>query len=505
MKFVLACLCATMLAICAVNVAEALPAGLSAHDYALLNRITWGANETDAHELKRLGAADWLAHQLHPGAAEGLPSAAQSQIDALTSLSRSLPDLVRDERQQAQARASITDPVQRATADAAYQQAINDIANQARTRAILRDLYAEDQLREQMVWFWMNHFNVFQFKDDVRVMIGDFEERAIRPHALGRFRDLLEATLRHPAMLRYLDNAQNAAGHINENYGRELMELHTLGVNGGYTQADVQTLAHILTGVGVDEAPSPPRLRPELQGELIRDGLFEFNPARHDFDAKTFLGVAIPRGGYDQVRRALDLLARSPATAHFISAQLATYFMGDAPAGTVVERMATTFERSGGDIADVLDTLFRSREFAASLERGVVKDPMHYAISAVRLAYDDRVILNAAPIQSWLTRMGEGLYNHETPDGYALTSNAWLGPGQLDIRFEIASALGSGAAGLFHTAAADEPAFPNLRNALFYTAIEPTLRQPTETGLAQATSQQDWNVIFLCSPDFMMR
>jgi|GEM_PF-62676 len=478
---------------------------LSAHDYALLSRITWGASESDARELKRLGPAAWLDHQLHPGASDRLPRDAQDQINALTLLSEPLPDLVRHERQQAQARNAITDPTQRAAADAAYQQSLNDVVNQARTRAILRDLYASDQLREQMVWFWMNHFNVFQYKDDVRLLIGDFEERAIRPHALGRFRDLLEATLRHPAMLRYLDNAQNAAGHINENYARELMELHTVGVNGGYTQADVQALAHILTGVGIDENPNPPALRPGLQSQLIRDGLFEFNPTRHDFGAQTFLGVTIASGGYDQVRRALDMLARRPATAHFISQQLAMYFMGGAPAGDVVEHMAATFERTDGDIARVLATLFNSREFTASLDRGVVKDPMHYAISAVRLAYNDRVVRNTAPVQNWLTRMGEGLYNHDTPDGYPLSSTAWLGPGQLDIRFEIASALGGGSAGLFHTTAGDEPAFPNLRNSLFYTAIEPTLRQPTQAGLAQATSQQDWNVFFLCSPDFMMR
>src|SRR5471032_1519365 len=124
-----------------------------------------------------------------------------------------------------------------------------------------------------MTWFWANHFNVHMRKSDVRAMLGDYEERAIRPHALGRFRDLLEATLRHPAMLRYLDNAQNAAGHVNENYAREIMELHTLGVGSGYTQQDVQELARCLTGLGIDAKPEDPRLKPELQPQLVRDGL----------------------------------------------------------------------------------------------------------------------------------------------------------------------------------------------------------------------------------------
>ncbi len=132
---------------------------------------------------------------------------------------------------------------------------MNDLVREAQSRSLLRDLYAPDQLREQMTWFWFNHFNVQSSKRDIRAMVGDYEDQAIRPHALGKFRDLLEATLRHPAMLRYLDNDQNAAGRINENYAREIMELHTMGVGSGYTQKDVQELARILTGVGVDLQP----------------------------------------------------------------------------------------------------------------------------------------------------------------------------------------------------------------------------------------------------------
>src|SRR6202012_14307 len=166
-------------------------------------------------------------------------------------------------------------------------------------------------LQEQLTWFWFNHFNVHQYKANLRAMVGDYEETAIRPHALGRFRDLLEATLRHPAMLRYLDNADNAAGHINENYAREIMELHTMGVGSGYTQKDVQELARILTGVGISTKPEPPRLKPEWRKLYIRDGLFEFNPARHDFGDKEFLGHKIKGSGFAEVEQALDLIAAS--------------------------------------------------------------------------------------------------------------------------------------------------------------------------------------------------
>jgi uncharacterized protein (DUF1800 family) len=201
------------------------------------------------------------------------------------------------------------------------------------------------------------------------------------------------------------------------------------------------------------------------------------------------------------------LLARNPATAHHVSLQLATYFLGDAPPDSVVDRMADTFRRSDGDIAQVLSTLFHSREFDASLGQKF-KDPAHYAISAVRLAYDDRVILNTGPIEGWLNRMAEGLYNHETPDGYPMIAAAWDGPGQLAVRFEIARQIGSGSAGLFKTdgpAPLDHPAFPQIQNALYYEGLSQALGGPTKTTLDQANSPQDFNTLFLSAPEFMRR
>jgi uncharacterized protein (DUF1800 family) len=483
------------------------PQTLAPHDLALVNRITWGASPSAMADVERLGAERWLARQLHPSPADRLPPAAQAEIDALPSAHIPLAALVVQMNALSKAAGQITDPDQKKAAQQAYAQAVNDLSRQAAARSLIRDLYSPDQLKEQMTWFWFNRFNVYQAKRDIRAMVGDYEDQAIRPHALGRFRDLLEATLRHPAMLRYLDNDQNAVGHINENYAREIMELHTLGVGAGYSQKDVQELARILTGVGVDLSPNPPNLRPAFRALYVRDGLFEFNPNRHDFGDKVFLGHTIRGSGFGEVEQALDILARDPATAHHISLELATYFLADDPPAPVVARMADMFRRSDGDIAQVLSVLFHSREFDASLGRKF-KDPVHYAVSAVRLAYDDRVILNPGPIQGCLNRLAEGLYNHETPDGYAMIAPAWNGPGQLATRFEIARQIGSGSAGLFKPdvkGAADQPAFPQIQNALYFNGLAQTLGAPTRLALNQAASPQDWNTLFLSSPEFMRR
>ena len=484
--------------------APAAPAG--SQTLALLNRVTWGATPAAETELQAMGPDRWLARQLHPGD-DPLPPAVQAQIDAMPISTQSMAQLVVDLDAQNKAANALTDPDQKKAAQQAHQQAMTAVAKQAATREILRELYSPDQLKEQMTWFWFNHFNVHEYKANIRPMIGDYVDRAIRPHALGRFRDLLEATLKHPAMLRYLDNADNAAGHINENYAREIMELHTLGVGSGYSQKDVQELARILTGVGIDQKPDNPRLRPELQGQLLREGLFEFNPARHDYGDKVFLGHVIKGSGFGEVEQALDILARDPATARHISSQIATYLVSDNPSPALVQRMAARFQHSDGDIAAVLQTLFRSPEFKASLGTRF-KDPVHYVISSVRLAYGDRTILNTGPVQNWVGRLAEGYYNHETPDGYPMTSAAWDSPGQMATRFEIARQIGSGSYGLFkpdQPGAADHPGFPQLQNALYYQSIAQTLSPPTRTALDQAVSAQDWNTLLLSSPEFMRR
>src|SRR5437879_1258720 len=244
----------------------AWPADSPELERAVLNRVSWGANRSSYAEIAQLGTGRWLDAQLRPTPAR-LPSEAQATIDAMTISQRPIADIAAELEQQRRA-------FQNAAADdrkaerQAYQETLARLGREAQTRMLLRALYSPNQLEEQMTWFWMNHFSVFQFKGPLRALVADYEERAVRPQALGRFRDLLGATARHPAMLIYLDNARNSAGRLNENYARELMELHTLGVDGGYTQADVEALARILTGWSLDLA----------SGELAR-----FYPRRHDF------------------------------------------------------------------------------------------------------------------------------------------------------------------------------------------------------------------------------
>jgi uncharacterized protein (DUF1800 family) len=496
-----------MLAVLASGVHAAGAADFAAHDLALVDRLTFGLNLSAAEHMRAVGIEHWLQEQLHPPADATLPQPVKAQIQAMPDVHKFPFDIAVAFEQQARSANQVADPEQKKAAQQVYQQAMNDRAKQAAARSILRALYAPDQLRQRMTWFWFNHFNVHQYKGNIRILVGDYEDRAIRPHALGKFRDLLVATLHHPAMLRYLDNTDNAAGHINENYAREIMELHTMGVGSGYTQADVEALAKILTGVGIDLKPEDPRLKPELQSQLVREGAFEFNPARHDYSDKTFLGHQIKGRGLAEVDEALDILVHHPATATHLSRQIATYFVADNPPDALVQKMAQSFKSADGDIAAVLSTMVHAPEFAASLKPGArFKDPLQYVLSAVRLAYDDKVILNTAPIQGWLNRLGEGLFNHETPDGYALTSASWNGPGQMMVRFEIARQIGSGSSGLFKPDgpnAVDQPAFPLLQNALYFDGLRQALSPTTLAALDKAISPQDWNTLFLSSPEFM--
>ncbi len=464
-------------AMVAASAGPSLASGPTAADYALANRLTWGATPADAQAIAAEGQDRWIARQLHPAPGDHLPPAVQARIDALPISHETAEAAVRRiAGAHLIAVAAATTPDQKKDANQAYQQAMTEVAREAGARSLLRDLYSPDQLREQMTWFWFNHFNVDARKRQTRILVGDFEDHAIRDHALGRFRDLLEATLKSPAMLEYLDNAQNASGKINENYAREIMELHTMGVGSGYTQKDVQELARILTGVGIDPRPQGPRLPPQLQGQLIRDGLFEFNPNRHDYGDKVFLGHHIKGSGFGEVEEALDILSRQPATAHHVSAELATYFVSDTPPEALVQRMAATFQRTDGDIPSVMETMFRSPEFKASLG-SKFKDPMHYVISAVRLAYPNETIENLRPIGNWLNRLGEGLYQHETPDGYAMTAAAWNGPGQMETRFEIAHTLAVGQAGLFKPDIADAApqVGPPILKAAYDRGLEATI------------------------------
>jgi uncharacterized protein (DUF1800 family) len=476
------------------------------HNYPWLNRVTWGANTTTARQLDQLGLAQWLQQQLQPRDAV-LPESARNAVRSLTISQTGLTDLVFKMEQQRKDSDALKDDTDKKAAQQAYQQELNRLAREAATRHLLRALYSPAQVQEQMTWFWLNHFNVHLYKHNLRAMLGDYEDSALRPHALGRFRDLLGAVSYHPAMLRYLDNEQNAAGRINENFARELMELHTLGVDGGYSQKDVQELARVLTGVGVNMNVGNPSIRKEMTRLYVRRGLFEFNPQRHDTGPKTLLGSAVTGEGLGEVDAALDTLARHPATARFVSRKLATFWLSDNPPQALVDRMAATWKATDGQIAKVLETLFTAPEFV-NAPPAKFKDPVRYVVSSVRLAYDDKVILNVGPMLNWINRMGEPLYGRQTPDGYPLVASGWDSAGQLTTRFEIAKAIGSGSAGLFKTDGpqpTEKPAFPQLANALYYQAIQGSLSAATRGALEQATSPQEWNTFLLASPEFMRR
>ncbi|RQP21412.1 DUF1800 domain-containing protein [Piscinibacter terrae] len=478
----------------------------SSDDVALLDRLSFGATPTSAAEMTRMGQQAWVERQLHPSHGAALPPAIQAQVGAMTISQTPLPDLVRNLDAQRKSADAIADDDQKKTAQQQYQQELNRLTREASSRMLLRALYSPNQLQEQMTWFWFNHFNVHQYKSNIRVLVGDYEEK-LRTHSLGRFRDLLQASVFHPAMVRYLDNEQNAAARINENYARELLELHTLGVDGGYTQRDVQELARVLTGLGINFNDDTPKMKPDKQAFYVRRGLVEFNPNRHDFGDKQVLGATIHGRGIAEIEQVLDTLARHPSTARFVSRKLAQYFVSDTPPAALVDRMSRRFLETDGRIAEVMRTMIDSPEFRQSLG-GKFKDPVHYVVSAVRLAYDDKPILNTGPMLNWLNRLGEAPYNRQTPDGYPLDEMAWAGPGQMNTRFEVARAIGGGSAGLFKTEGAmptERPAFPQLANPLYYDGIAPRLAVTTRQALDQANSPQEWNALLLSSPEFMHR
>lgn len=481
------------------------PLDTSPTDLAVLNRISWGSQTADAQMLAATGLAGYLRQQLYPSNDDGLPPAVSAQIAALEISQKPLTAIyaeVRALRTAAQARKGTPDFQ---TAQKAFQAKMRDLARQAALRSLLRDLYSRNQLKESLTWFWMNHFNVSQNKADIRALVGDYEETAIRPNVLGKFRNLLSATLIHPAMLEYLDNAQNGVGHLNENYARELMELHTLGVGSGYTQKDVQELARILTGLGVNRGGKPVRAKRGMEGLYRGKGLVLFNPARHDFGDKQFLGTTIKGRGLAEIDEAAAILAAAPATAKHVSTQLAEYFCCDTPPDSLVQKMTATWQGSDGDIRQVLITLFSSPEFKASLNHKF-KDPIHFAVSALRASYDRQVIADPAPLLNWLNRMGEPLYGHETPDGYPMTGAAWSGPGEMETRFEIARLIGLGRTGLY-TRAGDAPPAPHpaILETRYYQAIAPTLSPATIAALKQGATPADKNLLFLSSPEFMHR
>jgi len=320
------------------------------------------------------------------------------------------------------------------------QQFVN---NELIEQKLYRAVYSNHQLEEVLVDFWMNHFNVFNGKGQERVLLTSFERDAIRPHIFGHFEDLLLATARHPAMLFYLDNWQSQSPRddipvpatvrrpgLNENYGRELMELHTLGVDGGYTQADVTAAARAFTGWTIYD--------------LQKVSEFQFNPGTHDRKEKLILGHTLPpmRGEQDGLD-VIDILAHHPSTAKFISKKLAQRFLADDPPQTVVDRMASTFTTSRGDLRAVLQTLFTSPEFLSTgAWQAKMKSPLEMVVSAVRATNAE--VTDTSALAQRIADLGEPLYGKLDPTGYPNTGEAWVNTAGILGRINFASAFTGG-------------------------------------------------------------
>jgi len=400
----------------------------------LINRMSFGPQAGDIEKVRSIGTENYIQQQLSP---ETIPEPQNltDRINSLETLQKTPAELLAEYDRPSSKNGQKPTP----EALAAARQKARLILQQAIQARLLRAAESPRQLQEVMVDFWYNHFNVYSNKGLTRLWVGAYEQEAIRPYTLGKFRDLLGATARHPAMLYYLDNWQNTDPKssgvrgrfqgLNENYARELMELHTLGVNGGYTQQDVIALARIFTGWGFP--------RPGNQRDSYR---FYFDAKRHDFSEKVFLGKTIKGMGENEGEQALDILAKNPATAKHISYQLAQYFVADSPPEVLVDKLSKRFLETDGDIREVLNTLFHSPEFGdRDNYNAKFKTPYQYIISAVRLT--GKKVENFQPLYNYLQQLGMTPYGCLTPNGYKNTQDTWLNPDAIARRLDFATAL----------------------------------------------------------------
>jgi len=434
-----------------------MPSDRAAVEHAL-NRLSFGPTPGQVDEVQRLGLARWIGQQLDPASIND--SAVQSRLTPLPDPPeidrRAARTMSEEERMQMQRRAR-----------QATRQSVQALAAQKLTRAV----YSDRQLEEVLVDFWFNHFNVFAGKGRTSAFIPEYELEAIRPHIWGSFRELLGATAKSPAMLFYLDNwlsadpkaaeelqRGNAAERLrrlgrlggagltpqqqqrlqqqqqqgprrnglNENYARELMELHTLGVDGGYTQQDIIEVARALTGW-------------TLEGR--QQGEFQFVPRLHDRGEKKVLGHTIRAGGgIEDGEQVLDIVAAHPSTARHIATKLVRRFVSDEPPPALVNKVAETFTRTQGNLREVVRTLITSPEFYAAEYRGVkVKTPLEFVVSGVRAT--GREVREPRQLLQALQQLGMGPYQCQPPTGYDDTAETWVSAGALVTRMNIAQQL----------------------------------------------------------------
>jgi uncharacterized protein (DUF1800 family) len=434
-----------------------------------LSRLTFGTRPGDVQRMRAIGLDNWIDQQLRPDKIDDRPI--ESFIANYSVLHQDqnslLQQYAQQQRERQQARRERADSTRMMTpADSMamrqqLQQQFNltrQVVTQLQSSRVARAVASERQLQEVMTDFWENHFNIYAQKGGPEpYYLSDFDENVIRPHALGKFRDLLEAVSRSPAMLFYLDNARSMADStrptlparnsggmrrqqqhrqqrqrqgLNENYGRELLELHTLGVDGGYTQQDVINVARAFTGWTI---------QPPAQG-----GGFIFRPQVHDAGDKIVLGHRLAAGrGMEDAEDVLDILARSPATAHFISFKLARRFVSDSPSKALVDHAAEVYLKTDGDIREVLRAIITSPEFFSQQAfHSKVKTPFEVVVSAMRA-------LNAAPDSTPRTAqviafLGQPIFGHQAPNGWPETGDAWMNTGAIlnRINFGMAAAAG---------------------------------------------------------------
>jgi uncharacterized protein (DUF1800 family) len=514
----------------------------------VLNRLGFGAAPGDVERVRADGLTHYIDSQLQPARIDD--SAAVARLAAFATLSKSTAEMARDyylpaqtirrdvQRQQAAQEPAAPDQAMMAPGNGAAKQnnlremmtpeqveivrKERDALGELMQAKILRAAYSERQLEEVLVDFWFNHFNVFSGKGQVRVYLNEYERDAIRPHVLGTFRELLQATAGSPAMLFYLDNWQSSApdgaatsamrrrngrvnaqtprrrGGLNENYARELMELHTLGVEGGYTQKDVQEVARAFTGWTI----ANPRL----------GGSFKFEPRMHDDGEKVVLGHRIkPGGGQKDGEQVLNLLASHPSTAKFIATKLARRFVADEPPPALVERAARRFRDTGGNIREVVRTIVTSPEFfAPEAYRAKIKTPFEFVVSAVRATGTE--IASAMPLVAAVRNLGMPLYGCQPPTGYADKAEAWVNSGALLNRMNFALSLTSSQQSKRQRGGAGPRAMrgnvgaPSVASeALVASALAGELSGATAATVAKATTPSQALALVLGSPEFQRR
>ena len=451
----------------------------------VLSRLTFGARPGDFERIKAMGIDVFITQQLDADSIDD--TGAIAKLKKLPTLGMATPVIIEQytppkpavvpSPSPAKASDNVTAPAQKAIAEAPQSAnpgmpaMQNEMQNAKKEDAggtpalpaakptplpknpymvitdlqrakLLRAVYSERQLYEVMVDFWENHFSIFANKDDDRYLLTSFDRETIRPFVMGRFRDLLGATAHSPAMLYYLDNWRSSVprpypakgdkpagvdGGLNENYARELMELHTMGVDGGYTQKDVQEVARCFTGWTI-EKPN-------------QEGLFLYRPGLHDNGDKIVLGHKIlAGGGIADGERVLDILATHPATARFIATKLARRFISDDPPNSAIDRATEVFLKTDGSIRETLRALITSPEFfAATTYRAKLRSPFEYVAAAMRALNADTD--GDRPVLDAIGRMGQPVFGRITPDGYADRADQWLSSGAMVGRFNFASAL----------------------------------------------------------------